>query len=136
VSGDGWDELERRAQESAESGGVPAGWGSKIDLDVGDTFRGRHRGHEEGGKSGGWLAWDADGEPRYIWGCASLDREYDREQPNVGDDVAIVRSENYRTRFDDPDDDPTGLSYGVATRENKSPLPESDSGGVDPDELF
>jgi len=123
---DSWDELERRAQESAEGGGVPPGWGSRIDLDVGETFRGRHRGYEAGGKSGAYLLWDTvDGAECYVWSCASLDREYGRESPSAGDDVAISRAMNYRTRFDDPDEDPTGLSYGVAARENRSPLPGS-----------
>jgi hypothetical protein len=126
MSRDGWDELIERAKESAQGGGVPANWGSKVELEPGDTFRGRHRGHEEGGKSGAYLFWDTDQEERFIWGCASLDREYEREQPSLGADVVVVREENYRTRFDDPEDEPSGLSYGVATRENNEPVPGSD----------
>jgi hypothetical protein len=121
---DGWDELVERAKGSAQGGGTPAEWGTKIDLEVGETFRGRHRGHEEGGKSGAYLAWDTEQQERFIWACAALDREYDRERPGLGDDVAIAREGNYRTRFDDPGDEPTGLSYGVATRTNSEPLPE------------
>jgi hypothetical protein len=123
---DGWDDLERRAQESAESGGVPADWGRKVDLEVGERFRGRHRGREEGGKSGAFLYWDIDAQERYIWSCASLEREYARENPAVGDDVAISRAENYRTQYDEPNGEPTGLSYGVATRKNESELPGQD----------
>jgi hypothetical protein len=134
VSGGGWDELEQRARESADSGGTPAEWGKKIDLEVGETFRGLHRGYEEGGKSGAYLAWDEDGEPRFIWSCASLQREYDRENPSVGDDVAIVRAENYRTRFDDDLDDPSGKSFGVAAGENRSPVPGAGTPPSDDDE--
>jgi hypothetical protein len=119
-----WDDLIERARENAESGGgAPPEWGERIALDIDEAIRGRHRGHEEGGKSGAYLLWDTDEEARYIWGCASLDREYDREQPAVGDDVVIARKENYRTQYDAPDDDPSGLSYGVATRKNEGPLP-------------
>jgi hypothetical protein len=93
MSGDGWDELEQRAQQSADSGGTPPEWGKKVDLEVGETFRGRHRdGYQEGGRSGA-LLWDEDGEPRFIWANASLRRDYDREEPNLGDDVAIENGE-------------------------------------------
>jgi hypothetical protein len=126
---DGWDELEQRARTSAESGGTPAEWGLRIDLEVGETFRGRDRGGwVEGGKSGAYLLWDLDGVERFIWSCASLAREYDRELPSLGADVVISRSENYRTKYDDEDGEPTGLSYGVATRANDSPLPGAEDG--------
>jgi hypothetical protein len=127
MTGLGWDDLVARAQQSADSGGTPEEWGLRIDLEPGETFRGRHRGYEDGGKSGAYLAWDEEGAERFIWSCASLVREYDRERPEVGADVAIVRTENYRTQYDDPTDEPSGKSYGVATRENKSPLPGSSS---------
>ena len=129
MNGDEWDELEARAQESAESGGVPANWGRRIDLEVGESFRGRDRGgYEEGGKSGAFLLWDSDGEERFIWSCASLKREYERESPSIGGDVVISRAENYHSQYDDPGE-ATGLSFGVASRENKSELP----GGGQPD---
>jgi hypothetical protein len=128
MTAEGWDELERRSQESAEGGGVPAGWGSRVALDIGESFRGRYRGREDGGKSGGFLLWDGDGQEVFVWSCASLEREFEREKPNVGDDVVISRAENYRTRYDGEADHPSGLSYGVATRENKSDLPSRDSG--------
>jgi hypothetical protein len=127
MTSDGWDELERRSQESAEGGGVPAGWGSRVDLGVGESFRGRYRGREAGGKSGAFLLWDAHGQEMFIWSCASLEREFERENPNVGDDVVISRAENYRTRYDGDGDAPSGLSYGVAARENDSDLPSGDS---------
>jgi hypothetical protein len=133
LSAGDWDELDARAKKSAESGGVPEHWGVRADVEVGEQARGRHRGHEEGGKSGAYLLW-IDGDERYIWGCTSLDREYDREKPNIGDDVVIAREANYRTQYDGPNDEPTGKSYGVATRENKSPLPGSSASSTPADD--
>jgi hypothetical protein len=138
MSGD-WDELERRAHESATGGGgAPAEWGAQVVVEVGETFRGRvrHADWVEGGRSGGFLVWDGSGNDRYIWSCTSLRREWGREKPSVGDDLVVSRGPNYRSRFDDTEDAPSGLSYGVATRENRLPLPAEEPDPPNLDELF
>jgi hypothetical protein len=118
-----WDELERRAQGTASGVAVPDEWGSPIVLEVGELFRCRFRGFGEGGQSGAYLFWDMSGELRFIWSNASLRREIDREKPTIGDDVVLARSENYRTQYQGPDEEPAGYSFGVATRRNDSPVP-------------
>jgi hypothetical protein len=129
------DDLLRRARQNAESGGgVPESAGELIELNVGESFTGRHRGSErDWGKSGAYLAWDEDGEPRFIWGCYRLDEEYKREQPAIGDGVGIHRGVNYKTRYDD-DGEASGLNYGLAVEPCDEPLP----GGSprEPDDLF
>ena len=123
TAAEGYDELVARANQSAQSGGTPPHWGRKVELEVGETFCGRHRGEEAGGKSGAKLLWDLDGHEVFIWTNTALDREYMREQPSVGDSIAISRAENYRTKFDDADGEPSGLSFGVAVGKNDAPLP-------------
>ena len=121
------DDLLRRARQNAESGTVPESAGERIELEVEETFTGRHRGREpEWGKgnSGAWLAWDDDGEPRFIWGCHRLNQEYEREQPAIGDRVVIHRGVNYKTRFDSAGE-ATGLTYGLAKEPCDEPLPGS-----------
>lgn len=119
------DDLRRRAAASAKGGAAPAEWGDEVRLEVGDFFEGRFRGHAEGGKSGAWLFWDAAGQLVFLWGCARLDSGFEREQPNVGDSVAVFRDENYKTRYDD-EGEASGLGYGVATRPCSDPLPDAD----------
>jgi hypothetical protein len=124
MSGGDWDELLDEAREAAESGGVPASAGELIEIGPGEAFTGRHRGQEpEWGKSGAYLAWDDDDEPRFLWGCYSLDREFKREQPAVGARIAIWRGPNYKSRYDD-EGEATGLRYGLACEPCPDPLPE------------
>jgi hypothetical protein len=121
------DDLLRRARQSAESSGVPGSAGELIELELGEGFSGRHRGREPEwgmGQYGAWLAWDDDGEPRFIWGCYRLNEEYEREQPAIGDRVGIHRGANYKTRFDD-DGEASGLNYGLATQACDEPLPST-----------
>ena len=95
------DDLIARAQANSEGVVVPEEWGRLIEVEVGEHFAGRHRGHDDGGKSGAWLAWDEDDEPRFSsWGSYRLDREYERESPTLGDTVVIYRNENYETSYD------------------------------------
>jgi hypothetical protein len=118
----GWDELTARAQEAAESGGTPDSWGDRIDIPVGGVFRGRYRGHDDGGRSGAHLLWDEDGRECFVYGKVSLDREMEREQPGIGYRVVISRGENYKSQYDE-DGEATGLNYGVAAEASDEPVP-------------
>jgi hypothetical protein len=120
------DDLLRRARQNAERGGLPTSAGELIEIQPGGTFTGRHRGREaEWGKSGAYLVWAEDDEPGYLWGCYTLDQEYEREQPAVGARVAIWRGPNYRTRYDD-EGEASGLNYGLACERCDDPLPDAD----------
>jgi hypothetical protein len=122
------DDLRDRAEKNAQGFVVPDGWGEEIELEVGDHFEGRYRGHSDEGRSGGWLLWDTDGELRFIWGNYRLDQGF--ENVNVGDRVVIFRAENYHTRFDD-EGDATGLGHGVAAEPCGDPLPGASPAGDD-----
>jgi hypothetical protein len=125
----GRGDLIGRARAASEGGAVPEEWGELIELEVGDHFVGRHRGHDDGGKSGAWLAWDEDGAERFVRGCYRLDQEYAKAEPTIGDDIAIFRGPNYKTRFDD-DGGASGLGYGLAVERNDAPLPEASDDGI------
>jgi hypothetical protein len=130
------EDLLRLAMQNAESSGVPESAGEQIVLAVGEDFSGRHRGREADwgmGQYGAWLAWDDDGEPRFIWGCYRLNEEYEREQPAIGNRIGIHRAANYKTRFDD-DGESSGLNYGLATEPCDDPLPRTGSG--EPDDIL
>ena len=60
-------------------------------------------------------------------------RGFDRDKPNVGDEVAIFRDENYETKYDAPGE-ASGLAYGVAFRPCSDPLPTE--GGDDDGDLY
>jgi hypothetical protein len=122
--------LEERAKQAAESGAIPASWGESIEIEVGDSFRGRFRGHDDGGRSGAWLFWDTAGDERFLWGSYRLDREFERESVPIGAKVVVYRAENYSSQYDD-EGEATGLSYGIAWEESSDPLLE---GGEDEDE--
>jgi hypothetical protein len=123
---DDFDDLIARAQDNAERGGVPADAGELLEIEIGETFTGRHRGHEpDWGKSGARLGWDDAGEPVFIWDCYSLTEEYEREQPNLGDRIAIHRRPNYKTQFD-AEGDARGRKYGLACEPCDEPLPGQD----------
>src|SRR5262249_35812500 len=103
------DGLFDRAKQNSQGTPLPEHCGELIELEVGEFFDGRDRGHDASvGRSGVYLLWDGDGERRFIWANARLDRCYEDEKPSVGDRVVIYRDENYRTRFDGPEE-ATGL---------------------------
>jgi hypothetical protein len=126
------DDLRRRAAENAKGGGAaPAEWGHELKVEIGGFFEGRFRGHEEGGKSGGWLFWDVDGAPCFLWGCSRLDSGFERERASIGDTVVVYRDENYKTGYEEDDEEPRGLGYGVAVETNTDPLPDAEAPTAD-----
>jgi hypothetical protein len=117
------DDLHNRAREAAKGFVVPAEWGTAVDLEVGNFFDGRFRGHSDEGRSGAWLVWDEAAAFRFFWGCARLDQGF-AEVP-IGATISVYRDENYTTRFDD-EGEASGLSYGVSSEPCSDPLPGSD----------
>ena len=119
-----FDDLIDRAKASSEGFVVPDGWGEVVELEEGGgVFVGRFRGQEEDSRGEPiYLFWDTQGEPRFFWSSYRFKQGMERENPSVGDTVAIVRDANYETRYDDPGE-ATGLAYGVASESNKEPLP-------------
>jgi hypothetical protein len=129
------DDLRARARENSESTPVPPEWGEGVELEEGSgEFYGRYRGigTDPAFKSPAVLLWDEAGEKLFIWTCARLDRELERERPEIGADIAIYRGPNYLTQYDRAEGrDPTGLGYGVATAPNPAPLPAADDDSAD-----
>jgi len=122
---DGWDELFEQAKRNADGPPVPDEWGSRVTIEVDDSFRGHWRGYavdEQNDDRPVYLLWDTDHALRYHRHYSSLERELKREQPAEGDEIVIFRSENYQTQFDEPGEK-TGQSYGVASQPSTEPLP-------------
>jgi hypothetical protein len=94
-------------------------------LEPGESFLGRYRGEDTDSRGNSIpLFWDEAGEPCFFWSAYRLSQAMEREQPAIGATCCVVREDNFKTRFD-LDDEPTGKSYGVASKPNDDPLPES-----------
>jgi len=125
------DDLIARAKAASEGYVVPETWGKVVEIEEGASFIGRFRGQEEDARGEPiFLFWDEDDEPRFFWSSYRLRQGMEREQPKIGDTVAVFRDENYTTRYDD-EGEASGLAYGVAVDENNSPLPETTSSTAD-----
>jgi hypothetical protein len=118
------------ARERAESSPIPADWGYRLVLEVGESFQGRWRGEVEdpdnvddrGKPRRVFLLWDGDGEPAFVRSYSSLARQVDQFRPAVGDRFVIVRSADYTTQRG------AGHSYGFACEKCAEPLPGTASG--------
>jgi hypothetical protein len=131
VSGhDGWDELlaeakSRLAEQEAEEEEASSELGESVALAEQETFVGRFRGssqaHTKCGLAAVLLLWDGDGARRFIWMKTRLRRELDELQPNIGDEIAIVRGTDIPSS--DPDRNPM-QRFAVRTRASDKPLPE------------
>jgi hypothetical protein len=130
MSGDGWDELldeakSRLAEQEAEEGEASSELGESVALLEGDAFTGRFRGigqaHTKRGLAAVLLLWDDDEARRFIWMKTRLQRELDELQPNVGDEIAIVRGADIPSS--DPDRNPM-QRFAVRARASDKPLPE------------
>jgi hypothetical protein len=130
MSGGGWDELlaeakGRLAEQEAEEQEASSELGESVELSEGETFVGRFRGsgqaHTKRGLAAVVLLWDGDGARRFMWMKTRLQREPDELQPNVGDEIAIVRGTDIPSS--DPDRNPM-QRFAVRTRKCDKPLPE------------
>lgn len=115
------DDLLNEARERAEQadGG---GWGYRVTLDEGASFRGRWRGQETTDGMNGpqpvYLLWDKDGAECFMYGSHKrLLREIERATPDIGYDVAIWRGDDEFTNGR------VAFRYGVAVRPNMDALP-------------
>jgi hypothetical protein len=124
----GHDDLVELARQRSEGLIAPGTWGRELEIqEDGGVFAGRYRGSDQqaGFKSTAYLFWGEGGELRFVFSCARLDAEFERETPNIGDDVVLYRGPNYKTKYDrDETKAPTGLAYGMATRPNPAALPD------------
>lgn len=126
----GWDDLIKEAQahlaeQEAGEQEASAELGAIVDLDEHGVFTGRWRGAGKAWTKRGevdvFLLWDGDGARRFIWPKMRLQREIDELQPNVGDEIVIVRGVDIPSS--DPDRNPT-QRYAVRVRPSEEPLPE------------
>ena len=60
---------------------------------------------DEAGEVDVFLVWDDDGARRFIWPKTRLQREIDELQPNVGDEIAIVRGNGQPVERPGPEPD-------------------------------
>jgi hypothetical protein len=131
VSG-GWDELIKEAQaqlveQEAEEQEASAELGESVELAEEEAFTGRWRGYGKAWTKRGevdvFLVWDTSGARRFAWPKTRLQREIDELQPNVGDEIAIVRGVDIPNS--DPDRNPT-QRYAVRVRASSAPLPDEE----------
>jgi hypothetical protein len=133
----GWDELLKEAkgrlvEQEAEEEEASAELGEGVDLSEGETFVGRWRGYGTAPTKRGivdvYLLWDTDKAKRFIWPKTRLEREISELQPNVGDEIAIVRGHDIPNS--DPDRNPT-QRYAVKVRSCEEPLPGDSPAAVE-----
>jgi hypothetical protein len=128
-SGTPTDDLVAQAKARAEGGGaVDESWGDLIQLDEGESFVGRYRGHANDPKHDRliYLFWDVEGAPCWSRYYAALGRELEGAAPMIGDRVAIHRGPNYKTGHEEPGEPPKGQSYGVVCEPSSDPLPDEE----------
>jgi hypothetical protein len=106
--------------------------GDRVELEPGEHFAGRFRGeatmHTKDGDSFPVIAlWDAAGNLRFHYRNAALVEELVECDPAIGDELAIVRGEDYA--FEVNGDPRTKHRYAVRTRPSANPLP---GGGEEP----
>jgi hypothetical protein len=123
MSGD-WDQLLAEARQRLDEWAEGGELGVSVTLEEHGSFLGRFRGlgtaATKRGDVGVFLVWDEHGEKRFFWSKTMLQREFDELQPNVGDEIAIVRGDDIPNS--DPDRSPT-QRYAVKARPSLEPLP-------------
>jgi hypothetical protein len=129
MSGD-WEELlaqakRRLAEQEAGEQEASAELGEVVELDEQEAFTGRYRGSGQTPTKRGVvdvvLLWDDTGAERFIWPKTRLQWELDELQPNVGDEIVIVRGTDIPSS--DPDRNPT-QRFAVMVRAGDDPLPD------------
>jgi hypothetical protein len=119
-------ELEEQDSEGGELG-------DRVELAVGDYFRGRFRGeatmvNKEGERIAVVALWDVDGRLRFHYRNAGLVAELDASRPDVGDEIVIVRGED--VEFEAQGEQRRMHRYAVRVKSSTEPLP----GNATPDE--
>jgi hypothetical protein len=123
------DDMIARARERATGPERDGEWGDKIDTleDTGDVFGGRYRGVAEDENYRGHgrrvhLYWNDQDEPVWYRGKWGLNREMDREKPNVGDRIVVVVGDAWEGK-----DGISGFYFGVESEPCSDPLPGSEA---------
>lgn len=127
------DDLEREVMEAAKRNATErddGAWGYRVALEIDEGFYGRYRGETlaTGGDYGDqrlFLFWDRDGAECYMRGHASLVRKIESAAPAIGDTIGVRRADDYQSAGG------TGYTYGVNSRANDAPIPESPDFDVD-----
>lgn len=135
MSAGDWEELladakRRLSEQEAEEQEASAELGEVVELAEEEAFTGRWRGYGTAwAKRDGtptavdvYLLWDIDGARRFIWPKTRLRSEIDELQPNVGDEIAIVRGTDIPNS--DPALNPT-QRFAVRVRPCDDPLPDA-----------
>ena len=124
-----WDDLIARAKQAA-GGGTHDDWGDRVDgLEVtDDLFQGSYRGEVEDEAYDGHgrrihLLWDSAGEECWVRGKWSLNAEFDRVQPKVGDTVVIYVGDAWEGKSG-----VAGFYFGLESEPNAAPLPGQTGG--------
>jgi hypothetical protein len=143
MSGDSWDDLLAEARQAlADQKDVNSELGDDMSPQPEQHFAGRWRGSgvmvtKERGTVGVYLVWDRDGKPGFLYQHAGLIAEVDAEQPQLGDEVLVLRGET--REFEKDGETRRSFPYVLRRRPSSEPLPEADpvellEGGDKPDD--
>jgi hypothetical protein len=130
------EQAQARLQE-LEQLGDGGDLGDRVELEPGEHFAGRFRGeatmHTKDGDSFPVIAlWDAAGSFRFHYRNAALVEELVECDPAVGDELVIVRGEDYAFEVDG--EPRTKHPYAVRTRASSDPLPGGGEAPADDDD--
>jgi hypothetical protein len=131
VDSDGWDQLLNEARErlSEQEGENPNNeLGDEMTPEPDQHFAGRWRGEGKmftkgRGEISVYLVWSRNDEPGFLYQHSRLVQEVDAEQPQVGDEVLVLRGPT-RT-FEKDGEERTIYPYVLRKRECARPLPNA-----------
>jgi hypothetical protein len=132
VSGGSFDDLLREAQEMLRERADDdpnAALGDDMTPEPEQHFMGRWRGDgqmitKERGTIAVYLVWDRDGNPGFLYQTAKLVQEVETEQPQVGDEVLVLRGATREFETKGGELRKT-FPYVLRKRECSDPLPET-----------
>jgi hypothetical protein len=101
--------------------GVPEEWGHLVELAEGENFQGRYRGEtvDQAFDRVVYLLVDLENQPCFIRHRTTLQSEIEREKPQPGDPLVIVRGEDQVGKSGN-----TYHRYAVRSRPSSEPLPQ------------
>jgi hypothetical protein len=127
------EQARARLRELEELGAEGDELGDRVEIAVGDFFKGRVRGEatmrtKEGEEITVLALWDEQGSKRFHYLNAALVAELDAVKPEVGDTIVIARGED--RQFETKDGElRTMKRFAISTRSNPDPLPGNDQLG-------
>jgi hypothetical protein len=122
----GFDDLLAEARQRLEAASEGDELGERVELRPGEHFHGRWRErvsmHTRDGDTIEVLGlWDDDGKARFHYENAALLEELADGEPGIGDEVVIIRGEDYS--FEVAGETRTKYRYAIRWRPGSAPLP-------------